>query len=63
MELGRYGRGQGRARLARLGRLRWARDSCDGLADLSCLKPFIFFWLRKRVTHANNRNEMRKKFL
>lgn len=56
----RLWQGQGTARLACLG---WAHSSSDGPADLSCLKPFVFFWLRKRVTHANNRNEMRKKFL
>lgn len=29
----------------------------------SCLKPLLFFWLRKRVMHANNRNKGRNKFL
>lgn len=55
---------QGRARLVKPGHASRSRGSCDWLANLSflCLKPFLFFWLRKRVMHANNRNE-KKKFL
>ena len=53
---------QDRARLAEMGHGSRSRGPCDWLPNLGflCLKPFLFFWLRKRVMRANNRNE--KKF-
>lgn len=53
---------QSRTRLVKLGQASQSYSFCDWLANLGflCLKPSLFFWLRKRVMHANNRSKRKK---